>query len=70
MVVGITDANFVAFTVLETYAVNLDQGLSAFRAISKLSIIGMIGLLLLILSGTTMLYLVEWSFVPPCLVQK
>ncbi len=63
MVVGITIANFVAFKQFwKLYAVNRDQGLSAFRAISNFQLIGMIGLLLLILSGITMLYLVEWSF--------
>ncbi|HMI65171.1 MAG TPA: hypothetical protein VK517_04005 [Cyclobacteriaceae bacterium] len=63
MVVGITIANFVAFKQFwKLYAVNHEQGLSAFRAITNFQFIGMIGLLLLIVSGTTMLYIVEWTF--------
>jgi hypothetical protein len=63
MVVGITIANFVAFKQFwKLYAVNRERGLSAFRAISNFQFIGMIGLLLLILSGTTILYVVEWTF--------
>ena len=49
MVVGITIANFVAFKQFwKLYAVNHEQGLSAFRAITNFQFIGMIGLLLLI----------------------
>jgi hypothetical protein len=62
MVMGITIANFIAFKQFwKLYAVHHDRGLSAFRAISNFQSVGIIGLLLLILSGTTMLYLFEWT---------
>jgi len=63
MVLGITIANYVAFKQFwKLYDINKEQGLSAFRAISKFQVVGITGLLLLILSGTIMLYLFQWTF--------
>ena len=63
MVLGITIANYVAFKQFwKLYDINKEQGLSAFRAISKFQVVGITGLLLLILSGIIMLYLFQWTF--------
>src|SRR5258705_7356439 len=63
MILGITIANYVAFKQFwKLYDTHKEQGLSAFQAISKFQIVGITGLLLLILSGTIMLYLFQWTF--------
>jgi hypothetical protein len=64
MVIGVVIANYITFKQLwGLYDENSESGLSAFRRISKLQVAGMIGLLLLILSGLTMLYLFHWTLV-------
>jgi uncharacterized membrane protein len=63
MAVGVTIANAVASTQFwKLYDNNSTQGLSAFRAIKRFQTIGMIGLLLLIVSGIFMLWLYQGGF--------
>jgi hypothetical protein len=63
MAVGVTIANAIATNQFwKLYDRNSAHGLSAFRAIKKFQVIGMIGLLLLILSGITMLWLYNWAY--------
>jgi hypothetical protein len=62
MAIGITVANYVAFQqIWKLYDSNKEQGLAAFRSIAKFRLVGIIGLLLLIVSGITMLYLFQWT---------
>jgi uncharacterized membrane protein YbjE (DUF340 family) len=64
MAVGITIANAVAFKQFwKLYDANKEHGLAAFRAITKFQLFGIVGLSLLILSGITMLWLSQWTFV-------
>jgi uncharacterized membrane protein YbjE (DUF340 family) len=62
LAVGITVANAVAFPQFwKLYDKNKEQGLSAFEGIAKFQLVGIIGLLLLILSGITMLWVFHWT---------
>jgi hypothetical protein len=64
MAVGITIANAVAFKQFwKLYDKNKEYGLSAFRAITKFQLLGIFGLALLILTGTIMLWLFQWTLV-------
>jgi hypothetical protein len=61
---GITLANYVMFRQFwRLLALNKEQGLAAFRAISTLQIFGIVGLLLLILTGIGMLAIYQWTFI-------
>jgi len=63
MAVGVTIANAVASSQFwKLYDKNIEHGLSAFRAIKKFQMFGMIGLILLLLSGITMLWLYNWAY--------
>src|SRR6266705_3593667 len=63
MTVGVTIANALATSQFwKLYDKNMEHGLSAFRAINKFQLFGMIGLILLILSGITMLWLYNWAY--------
>lgn len=63
MAVGITIASAVASRQFwKLYDSDRLQGLSAFRGIKKFQLFGMVGLLLLILSGITMLSLYDWAY--------
>lgn len=63
MAVGITIANAVATSQFwKLYHKQRQQGISAFRAIKKFQLFGGLGMMLLILSGVTMLWLYDWAF--------
>ena len=64
LAIGITLANAVAFRQFwKLYDRNKAHGLSAFRAITKLQVFGILGLMLLILTGIAMLWLFQWTLV-------
>jgi len=64
LAMGITIANYVASKQFwKLYDTNKEQGLAAFSSISKFQLFGTIGLLLLIISGITLLYLFQWTFI-------
>jgi hypothetical protein len=63
MAVGVTIANAVASRQFwKLYDANPEHGLAAFKGIKKFQMFGMLGLLLLILSGITMLWLYNWAY--------
>jgi hypothetical protein len=63
MGLGTLLAGAVAFSQFwKLYDENKATGIAAFKAFSKLQPMGMIGLLLLILSGVGMLWFYNWSF--------
>lgn len=63
MAVGVTIANAVASSQFwKLYDTNKEHGISAFRGIKKFQILGGLGLLLLIASGFTMLWLYNWAY--------
>jgi hypothetical protein len=60
--VGITIATAIAFRQFwRLYDKNKEYGLSAFRAITKFRVFGIIGLMVLILTGLIMLWLFDWT---------
>jgi len=62
MAVGITIANAIAFKQFwKLYYNNKEHGLSAFRAITKFRVFGIIGLMVLILTGLILLWLFNWT---------
>jgi hypothetical protein len=62
MAIGITVANYVAFQqIWKLYDSNREQGLAAFRSIAKFRLVGIVGLLTLIVTGITMLYIFQWT---------
>jgi hypothetical protein len=64
VVIGITIANYVACQQSwKLYDSDKDQGLAAFRSIAKFRLVGIIGLLTLIVTGITMLYLFQWTLI-------
>jgi hypothetical protein len=63
MAIGKTLAGFIAHQQFwKLFETNRGHGIAAFKAIAKFQTAGIIGLLLLILSGLTMLTLVQWTF--------
>jgi hypothetical protein len=64
LAIGVTIANFVTYKNFWTlYDADRQKGLSAFRAYLKLQPYGFLGLGLLILTGITMLWLFQWTFI-------
>jgi uncharacterized membrane protein len=63
MAVGVTIANTVASKQFwKLYNNNKEHGIAAFKGIKKFQMLGMIGLLLLIVSGITLLGLYNWAY--------
>jgi hypothetical protein len=63
MVAGITIANAIAFQQFwKLYDTNREQGLAAFRGITKFRLVAAIGFPLLILTGIALLWLYQWTF--------
>jgi hypothetical protein len=63
MAVGAIIANaIVSRQFWKLYDSNQEHGIAAFRGIGKLQLVGMLGLLLLIASGITMLWLYNWAY--------
>jgi len=60
---GVTVTSYFAFKEFwKLYDTSNPQGLSAFKAMSKLQMVGMFGLILLVLSGVGMLAIVDWEY--------
>jgi hypothetical protein len=61
--IGTVLATFVTYTQFwKLYAINQEQGLAAFRSFKVLQRVGMIGFLVLLVAGLSMLAIMKWSF--------
>jgi len=61
--IGMTVANFIAYKQFwKLYAISKDQGVLAFRGVTKFNLFGMLSLFLVILTGIGMLWLIHWYF--------
>ena len=62
--VGITIANLIAHQQFwKLYRRDQAQGISAFQIVEKLQIAGMVGMIVVLLAGISMLAIMHWSFV-------
>jgi hypothetical protein len=62
--IGVILSTTIAFTHFwNLYYVNKDQGIASFKAFSNVQKFGMIGLLLVLVGGITMLGIAKWSYV-------
>lgn len=61
--IGVTVSAFLAFTQFwKLYHSNQSQGRAAFRAFAALQKFGMLGLLLVLVGGISMLAIADWSY--------
>ena len=61
--IGVSLATIAAYNQFwKLYATNHEQGIAAFRAFNKLLIAGMIGMIVILAAGITMLAIEHWTF--------